>query len=225
MFGGSSASAAPSWPGQGITLVVWGTHTRVSLWDRLRACSQRSRCSFPAPVADGTGKTNWMPWRRARPLAPHPGSLSGLFVPPPAPSPTALPSGADTDGSGPLSGTEEVTSPAPVPAVPDWAIALLVLVCILLLLNILTCFLMVRPPSLSSPAFCWWVPCPRPHPFMVPDPFPLPPRPPAPAAGKAEGSWTCSAQRIPTTPWPSTHRTRATAATCHPTASPTPTAR
>ncbi|XP_014816770.1 PREDICTED: mucin-1 isoform X2 [Calidris pugnax] len=38
--------------------------------------------------------------------------------------------------------TEEVTSPAPVPAVPDWAIALLVLVCILLLLSILTCFLM-----------------------------------------------------------------------------------
>ncbi|XP_074020513.1 mucin-1 [Numenius arquata] len=39
-------------------------------------------------------------------------------------------------------GTEEVISPAPVPAVPDWAIALLVLVCILLLLSILTCFLM-----------------------------------------------------------------------------------
>ncbi|NXG93839.1 MUC1 protein, partial [Stercorarius parasiticus] len=36
--------------------------------------------------------------------------------------------------------TEEVMSP--VPAVPDWAIALLVLVCILLLLSILTCFLM-----------------------------------------------------------------------------------
>ncbi|XP_074665482.1 mucin-1 [Strix aluco] len=36
----------------------------------------------------------------------------------------------------------EVTSPAPVPAVPDWAIALLVLVCILLLLSILTCLLM-----------------------------------------------------------------------------------
>ncbi|NWQ86926.1 MUC1 protein, partial [Burhinus bistriatus] len=35
-----------------------------------------------------------------------------------------------------------VTSPAPVPAVPDWAIALLVLVCILLLLSILTCLLM-----------------------------------------------------------------------------------
>ncbi|XP_075593151.1 mucin-1 [Balearica regulorum gibbericeps] len=35
-----------------------------------------------------------------------------------------------------------VTSPAPVPVVPDWAIALLVLVCILLLLSILTCFLM-----------------------------------------------------------------------------------
>ncbi|XP_074422526.1 mucin-1 [Larus michahellis] len=41
-----------------------------------------------------------------------------------------------------IQSTEEVTSPAPVPAVPDWAIALLVLVCILLLLNILTCFLM-----------------------------------------------------------------------------------
>ncbi|XP_068271329.1 mucin-1 [Nyctibius grandis] len=39
-------------------------------------------------------------------------------------------------------GTAEVTSPAPVPVVPDWAIALLVLVCILLLLSILTCFLM-----------------------------------------------------------------------------------
>ncbi|XP_009994496.1 PREDICTED: mucin-1 [Chaetura pelagica] len=36
----------------------------------------------------------------------------------------------------------EVTSPAPVPVVPDWAIALLVLVCILLLLSILNCFLM-----------------------------------------------------------------------------------
>ncbi|KAM6365146.1 mucin-1 [Pluvialis apricaria] len=35
-----------------------------------------------------------------------------------------------------------VTSPAPVPVVPDWAIALLVLVCILLLLSILTCLLM-----------------------------------------------------------------------------------
>ncbi|KAM6190256.1 mucin-1 [Sarcoramphus papa] len=36
----------------------------------------------------------------------------------------------------------EVTSPAPVPVVPDWAIALLVLVCILLLLSILTCLLL-----------------------------------------------------------------------------------
>ncbi|XP_009884524.1 PREDICTED: flocculation protein FLO11-like, partial [Charadrius vociferus] len=34
------------------------------------------------------------------------------------------------------------TSPAPAPVVPDWAIALLVLVCILLLLSILTCLLM-----------------------------------------------------------------------------------
>lgn len=68
--------------------------------------------------------------------------------------------------SGPLSGTV-VTSPAPVPVVPDWAIALLVLVCILLLLSILTCLLMVSPPSpsLSSPAFCWWVPRPRPRAF------------------------------------------------------------
>ncbi|NXF42137.1 MUC1 protein, partial [Nyctibius bracteatus] len=39
--------------------------------------------------------------------------------------------------------TAEVMSPAPVPVVPDWAIALLVLVCILLLLSILTCLLMV----------------------------------------------------------------------------------
>ncbi|PKK18510.1 mucin 1, cell surface associated, partial [Columba livia] len=39
-------------------------------------------------------------------------------------------------------GTVVVTSPAPVSAVPDWAIALLVLVSILLLLSILTCFLM-----------------------------------------------------------------------------------
>ncbi|XP_032841311.2 mucin-1 [Tyto alba] len=38
--------------------------------------------------------------------------------------------------------TGEVTSPALVPVVPDWAIALLVLVCILLLLSILTCLLM-----------------------------------------------------------------------------------
>uniref|UniRef100_A0A663N5E7 Mucin 1, cell surface associated n=1 Tax=Athene cunicularia TaxID=194338 RepID=A0A663N5E7_ATHCN len=46
-------------------------------------------------------------------------------------------------GSDPLSGSGEVMAPAPVPAVPDWAIALLVLVCILLLLSILTCLLMV----------------------------------------------------------------------------------
>ncbi|KAM9623302.1 mucin-1 isoform 1-T1 [Morphnus guianensis] len=75
---------------------------------------------------------------------------------------------------------------------------------------VLTCLLLVGPLS----------PCPQ-----APDPFPLPRRPPAPAAGKAEGSWTCSAQRTPTTPWPSTPHTRATGATCHPTASPTPTAR
>ncbi|NXJ70378.1 MUC1 protein, partial [Rostratula benghalensis] len=43
-----------------------------------------------------------------------------------------------------------VTSPAPVPAVPDWAIALLVLVCILLLLSILTCCLMVSAHNQSS---------------------------------------------------------------------------
>ncbi|XP_030321073.1 mucin-1 [Calypte anna] len=36
----------------------------------------------------------------------------------------------------------DVTSPAPESRVPDWAIALLVLVSILLLLSILTCFLM-----------------------------------------------------------------------------------
>ncbi|XP_059688096.1 mucin-1 [Gavia stellata] len=41
-----------------------------------------------------------------------------------------------------IQSTVEVTSPAPVPVVPDWAIALLVLVCILLLLSILTCLLM-----------------------------------------------------------------------------------
>ncbi|KAM6037792.1 mucin-1 [Theristicus caerulescens] len=41
-----------------------------------------------------------------------------------------------------IQSTVEVTSPAPVPAVPDWAIALLVLVCILLLLSILNCLLM-----------------------------------------------------------------------------------
>ncbi|KFP56291.1 Mucin-1, partial [Cathartes aura] len=35
--------------------------------------------------------------------------------------------------------------------VPDWAIALLVLVCILLLLSILTCLLLVSPPSPSLP--------------------------------------------------------------------------
>ncbi|NWI24271.1 MUC1 protein, partial [Sula dactylatra] len=40
-----------------------------------------------------------------------------------------------------IQSTVEVTSPAPVPVVPDWAIALLVLVCILLLLSILTCLL------------------------------------------------------------------------------------
>ncbi|XP_065510091.1 mucin-1 [Caloenas nicobarica] len=39
-------------------------------------------------------------------------------------------------------GTAVVTSPAAVSAVPDWAIALLVLVSLLLLLSILTCFLM-----------------------------------------------------------------------------------
>ncbi|XP_019326340.1 PREDICTED: mucin-1 [Aptenodytes forsteri] len=41
-----------------------------------------------------------------------------------------------------IQSTVEVMSPAPVPVVPDWAIALLVLVCILLLLSILTCLLM-----------------------------------------------------------------------------------
>ncbi|KAM6039251.1 mucin-1 isoform 1-T2 [Chlamydotis macqueenii] len=41
-----------------------------------------------------------------------------------------------------IQSTAEVTSPAPVPGVPDWGIALLVLVCILLLLSILTCLLM-----------------------------------------------------------------------------------
>ncbi|XP_075381239.1 mucin-1 isoform X1 [Mycteria americana] len=41
-----------------------------------------------------------------------------------------------------IQSTVEVTSPAPVPVVPDWAIALLVLVCILLLLSILTCLLL-----------------------------------------------------------------------------------
>ncbi|XP_075580697.1 LOW QUALITY PROTEIN: mucin-1 [Pelecanus crispus] len=39
-------------------------------------------------------------------------------------------------------GTVEVTSPAPVSVVPGWAIALLVLVCIVLLLSILTCLLL-----------------------------------------------------------------------------------
>ncbi|XP_010290229.1 PREDICTED: mucin-1, partial [Phaethon lepturus] len=55
-----------------------------------------------------------------------------------------------------IQSTVEAMSPAPVPAVPGWAIALLVLVCILLLLSILTCLLLVSPPSssLSSPAFC-----------------------------------------------------------------------
>ncbi|XP_009320180.1 PREDICTED: mucin-1, partial [Pygoscelis adeliae] len=41
-----------------------------------------------------------------------------------------------------IQSTVEVMSPAPAPVVPDWAIALLVLVCILLLLSILTCLLM-----------------------------------------------------------------------------------
>ncbi|XP_065713941.1 mucin-1 isoform X2 [Patagioenas fasciata] len=41
-----------------------------------------------------------------------------------------------------IQSTVVVMSPAPVSAVPDWAIALLVLVSILLLLSILTCFLM-----------------------------------------------------------------------------------
>ncbi|NXG73441.1 MUC1 protein, partial [Baryphthengus martii] len=41
-----------------------------------------------------------------------------------------------------IQSSAEVVSPAPVPVVPDWAIALLVLVCILLLLSILTCLLM-----------------------------------------------------------------------------------
>ncbi|KAM9623307.1 mucin-1 isoform 6-T6 [Morphnus guianensis] len=41
-----------------------------------------------------------------------------------------------------IQSTVDVASPAPVPMVPDWAIALLVLVCILLLLSILTCLLM-----------------------------------------------------------------------------------
>ncbi|XP_072703038.1 mucin-1 isoform X2 [Ciconia boyciana] len=41
-----------------------------------------------------------------------------------------------------IQSTVEVTPPAPVPVVPDWAIALLVLVCILLLLSILTCLLL-----------------------------------------------------------------------------------
>ncbi|XP_010562461.1 PREDICTED: thrombospondin-3 [Haliaeetus leucocephalus] len=40
-----------------------------------------------------------------------------------------------------IQSTVDVASPAPVPMVPDWAIALLVLVCILLLLSILTCLL------------------------------------------------------------------------------------
>ncbi|XP_074931032.1 mucin-1 [Phalacrocorax aristotelis] len=41
-----------------------------------------------------------------------------------------------------IQSTAEVTSLSPVPVVPDWAIALLVLVCILLLLSILTCLLL-----------------------------------------------------------------------------------
>ncbi|XP_049662183.1 mucin-1 [Accipiter gentilis] len=40
-----------------------------------------------------------------------------------------------------IQSTVDMASPAPVPMVPDWAIALLVLVCILLLLSILTCLL------------------------------------------------------------------------------------
>ncbi|NXU43053.1 MUC1 protein, partial [Drymodes brunneopygia] len=46
--------------------------------------------------------------------------------------------------------------------VPDWAIALLVLVSILLLLSIFTCLLPeTRPPSppQCSPAFCWLSTC------------------------------------------------------------------
>ncbi|NXW85864.1 MUC1 protein, partial [Alopecoenas beccarii] len=58
-----------------------------------------------------------------------------------------------------IQSTVVVTSPAPVSAVPDWAIALLVLVSILLLLSILTCFLMVSPLSPSSFSSC----VPRPH--------------------------------------------------------------
>lgn len=51
-----------------------------------------------------------------------------------------------------LSGSAAVMSPAPVPMVPDWAIALLVLVSILLLVSIFTCLLlMVRPHPYPSP--------------------------------------------------------------------------
>lgn len=145
-------------------------------------------------------------------LAPHPGGVWGPFVP-------AL---WHSHTSRPLAGTAVVTSPAPVSAVPDWAIALLVLVSILLLLSILTCFLMVSPLAPSGSSAC--VPCPVPTP-SGPRPLPSPPRPPAPAAGRAAGSWTCSTPRIPTTPWPSTRRTRATAAMHRPPANPTPTAR
>ncbi|NXS43019.1 MUC1 protein, partial [Balaeniceps rex] len=44
---------------------------------------------------------------------------------------------------GSIRSSVEMTSPAPASAVPGWAIALLVLVCILLLLSILTCLLLV----------------------------------------------------------------------------------
>lgn len=111
--------------------------------------------SASAGVIASTEKSKWIPCRRAQPLVPCPRNLSG-FCPSSA-------CGADTALL--LSGSAVVISPAPVPVVPDWAIALLVLVSILLLLSIFTCLLMmVRPHPLLSPRLhsAGWCPAPVP---------------------------------------------------------------
>lgn len=144
------------------------------------------------------------PWRWGGPrtgcfpvvgsTAPCPGGVLGLFVP-------AL---WHSHVSVPLAGTVVVTSPAPVSAVPDWAIALLVLVSILLLLSILTCFLMVSP--LSPCGSSRGVPCPR-SPTISPDPFPppdhlhLPPEKPREAGPQHQG-FLQPHGRVPAVPEP-----------------------
>lgn len=138
----------------------------VEAGDRAGACSRRGKCPFPVPVSGSAGKSERIPRRRAQPPVFCARGLSGL-----CPSSAR---GTDTALllSGSAEGDDEVMSPAPVAVVPDWAIALLVLVSILLLLSIFTCLLlMVRPhahPSAHLPSTaCCPVPT-KPRPLLSP---------------------------------------------------------